>query len=147
MERLTGREKEVLGLVARGLSCRDIADALGIAEFTVRKHRANLCCKLDCHSAAQLAALAIRIHDSTPVDPSESVDYDVIERLRPRERQVIDLLAEGLTSKQIARVLGGISPRTVQKHRERAMHKLGVHDMSALMRIASALGKHKKPKS
>lgn len=48
-------------------------------------------------------------------------------------------IARGLTGKQIARELGGISPRTVQKHRQNAMRTLGVHDMSALMRIAQQL--------
>lgn len=54
------------------------------------------------------------------------------QRLTPREREVVRALAGGLTSKHIARQLG-ISPRTVDKHRENSMRKLGVHDMGALL--------------
>ncbi len=45
--------------------------------------------------------------------------------LTSRERELAPLLAAGKTSKQIARALG-ISPRTVEAHRARLMHKLGV---------------------
>jgi DNA-binding CsgD family transcriptional regulator len=58
--------------------------------------------------------------------------------LRPREIEVVRLVADGLTSKEIARRLR-ISPLTVRKHRENAMRRLGVHSMAELMRIARAL--------
>jgi DNA-binding CsgD family transcriptional regulator len=58
--------------------------------------------------------------------------------LRPREIEVVRLVADGLTSKEIARGLG-ISPLTVRKHRENAMRKLGTHNMAELMAVAPAL--------
>lgn len=55
---LTPREQDILIRVGRGDSCRRIASQLGIAEMTVRKHRANICQKLHCRSAADLIARA-----------------------------------------------------------------------------------------
>lgn len=52
--------------------------------------------------------------------------------LTGRERQVAKLMAEGLTSKQIARALG-ISPRTVDVHRARLMEKFGAKNSLALV--------------
>ena len=52
---LTRREREVAGLVARGLTDRQIAEMLMIAEGTVGVHLANIFGKLDLHSRAQLA--------------------------------------------------------------------------------------------
>ena len=49
-ERLTPREKEILGLMAGGTSSRDIATALGISYYTVRTHIRSLGVKLACHS-------------------------------------------------------------------------------------------------
>lgn len=58
MESLTAREREVLQLIARHLRVRQIAAALAISPFTVRKHRANLCAKLQLRGTAQLIAYA-----------------------------------------------------------------------------------------
>ena len=66
-----------------------------------------------------------------PVDP-----YD---GLTPRERQVLHLAAEGLTSTEIADRLV-ISPRTVEGHRSNLMHKLGLKNQSDLVRYAVARG-------
>ena len=55
-----------------------------------------------------------------------------ITRLSPREREVAVALVEGLTSKQIAARLG-LSPRTIDMHRERLMRRMGVHSTSALL--------------
>jgi predicted ATPase/DNA-binding NarL/FixJ family response regulator len=55
---LTRREREVATLVARGLTDRQIAETLVIAEGTVGVHLTNIFGKLDLHSRAQLAAWA-----------------------------------------------------------------------------------------
>ena len=52
---------------------------------------------------------------------------DMVAALTDRERQVLDLVAEGLTNKSIARALD-ISPATVKAHVERIIAKLGVTD-------------------
>lgn len=53
----------------------------------------------------------------------------------PRETEVIRLLAEGKTNKEVARVLG-ISQRTAENHRAKIMEKLGLKSLSELVRYA-----------
>jgi DNA-binding NarL/FixJ family response regulator len=60
LESLTPREREVFQLLALGKSNKEVAKALGMSVGTAKKHRENLQRKLDCHSAAELALLAIR---------------------------------------------------------------------------------------
>ena len=57
---LTGREREVLQLIAEGYTNKEIADILCIAVKTVQAHRANLMEKLDLHSKGDLIKYAIR---------------------------------------------------------------------------------------
>ncbi len=57
---LTRREREVLRLVAQGLTNRQIAERLAVSEFTVKRHMANLLTKLDLPSRAAAAAFAAR---------------------------------------------------------------------------------------
>jgi NarL family two-component system response regulator LiaR len=60
-ERLTGREQEVLAQVARGLTNRQIADALAISEKTVSVHVSNVLSKLGLASRTQAALYAARV--------------------------------------------------------------------------------------
>ena len=57
---LTGRELEVLKLVARGLSNQEIADALAVSEATVRTHVSGILAKLHLASRTQAALYALR---------------------------------------------------------------------------------------
>jgi DNA-binding NarL/FixJ family response regulator len=57
---LTDREREVLQLVADGMSTKEIAVQLGIAVKTAEAHRANLMKKLEVHKTSSLVRLAIR---------------------------------------------------------------------------------------
>ena len=57
---LTPREREVFQLLALGKANKEVAAMLDLSLGTVKKHRENLQRKLDCHSAAELARLAIR---------------------------------------------------------------------------------------
>jgi DNA-binding NarL/FixJ family response regulator len=60
-EQLTGREKEVLNLIGRGLSNIEIANVLFITEGTVKNHVTNLLAKLGARDRTQLAILAQKI--------------------------------------------------------------------------------------
>jgi DNA-binding NarL/FixJ family response regulator len=59
--------------------------------------------------------------------------------LAPRERQVLQLVAEGKTSKEIAVVMG-LSVKTAESYRGRVMEKLDIHDTAGLVRYAIRKG-------
>jgi len=59
--------------------------------------------------------------------------------LTPREREVLQLVAEGKTTKEVAAVLG-ISVKTAESHRSRIMEKLDIHETASLVRYAIRLG-------
>jgi RNA polymerase sigma factor (sigma-70 family) len=60
---------------------------------------------------------------------------DVLHSLSPRQREVLQLVAEGWSTKEIAEVLQ-ISPRTVEFHRYRTMESLGLHTIAELVQYA-----------
>jgi DNA-binding NarL/FixJ family response regulator len=62
-----------------------------------------------------------------------------VARLSSREAEVLQLIAEGKANKQTAIALG-ISIKTVEKHRQRIMAKLDVHDVAGLTRYAVTAG-------
>ena len=57
---LTLREREVMKLLAEGLTVRQAASALGVSTKTVEAHKFNLMRKLDIHNKAQLVTVAIQ---------------------------------------------------------------------------------------
>jgi DNA-binding NarL/FixJ family response regulator len=65
--------------------------------------------------------------------------HDEEVRLTRRERQIVQLVAMGKTSKEIATTLG-ISPKTIANHRFRISEKLGVRDVAGVVRYAIAQG-------
>lgn len=62
-----------------------------------------------------------------------------LDRLTPRERQVLQLVAEGRSNSEIGRTLG-VTKKTVEKHRASLVAKLGVKDLAGLIRIALKQG-------
>lgn len=71
------------------------------------------------------------VHRSAPDDP--------LERLSSRERQVLQLLAEGHSVAEIAATLS-LSPKTVETYRARMMEKLGIYELAGLVRFAIQQG-------
>lgn len=61
------------------------------------------------------------------------------ERLSPRQTQILKLIAEGKTTKQVALELG-ISVKTVETHRSALMMRVGVRDVAGLVRYAVRIG-------
>jgi len=59
--------------------------------------------------------------------------------LTPRQREVLNLIAQGLSTKAIARQLG-ISAKTVETHRTQLMARLDIHDVAGLVRYAIKTG-------
>jgi len=68
-------------------------------------------------------------------EQSAAASDDDYERLTPREREVLQLAAEGLTNAEMAERLV-ISPRTVEMHRARLMRKLNLRNHADLVRYA-----------
>ena len=70
---------------------------------------------------------------------NNSDEPSMFERLTPRERQVLQLLAEGSKNSMIAQDLV-VSVKTVEKHRASLMSKLDIHDLAGLIRFAIKQG-------
>lgn len=62
-----------------------------------------------------------------------------LDALTPRQREVLQLIAEGKTTKQIAGLLG-VSIKTIETHRAQLMERLGIHDVAGLVRFAVRYG-------
>ena len=60
LAKLTGRELDVLKLIAEGFSNKEVAEQLFISHRTVDTHRTNLMKKLDAHNVAALIKFAIK---------------------------------------------------------------------------------------
>ncbi|HLC44824.1 MAG: hypothetical protein A2722_01205 [Candidatus Doudnabacteria bacterium RIFCSPHIGHO2_01_FULL_50_11] len=71
-ERLTGREKEVVGLVAEGYTNREISKELGLSEHTVKNYMFRVFDKLGFSTRTELAVYATRqqsqYHQERPVE-------------------------------------------------------------------------------
>ena len=72
---------------------------------------------------------------SAPEPTPQASDGPRIDQLTPREREVLVGIARGLTNKAIGAELG-ISPRTVEAHRESLMRKLDIRTVAGLTRLA-----------
>ena len=75
----------------------------------------------------------------TTTKPSENAKQDPYETLTDREREVLQMTAEGKTASEIGKQLS-ISPRTVELHRGRMMDKMGFHRQTELVRYALKRG-------
>jgi DNA-binding NarL/FixJ family response regulator len=62
-------------------------------------------------------------------------DHDPFANISPREKEILQLIAEEHTSSEIAKLLF-ISEKTVEKHRASLMEKLNVHNLAGLVRLA-----------
>lgn len=78
----------------------------------------------------------VAMEESSATAPGGSDPY---ETLTDREKQVLKLVAEGLSNKEVAETLG-ISVKTAMSHREKVMEKLGVHNRTELVRFAIKRG-------
>jgi DNA-binding NarL/FixJ family response regulator len=105
----------VLGYVLKSEATEDLIRALN----EVKEGRAYLSPRV-----SRAVVEAVRNGGATPKDP-----------LTPRERQVLQLVAEGQPTKAIAATLG-ISAKTAETHRGAIMRKLDIHDMAGLVRYA-----------
>ena len=66
-------------------------------------------------------------------------DADSVDILSSRQREILQAIAEGLSTRDIADMLS-ISPKTVETHRSQLMQKLDIHDVPGLVRYAIRQG-------
>jgi DNA-binding NarL/FixJ family response regulator len=83
--------------------------------------------------------LSPRVADVVLEDYSDDKQDDPLARLSAREREVLQLLAEGRTGAQIAERLS-LSQKTVETYRARLVEKLGIRDLAGLVRFAIQRG-------
>jgi DNA-binding NarL/FixJ family response regulator len=147
IEYLTIREREIIKLIAEGKSSKDIAKLLFISSRTVQHHRANIMRKLNLKRTADLVKYAIQkgyvALDQTEADLTFMGRADCAEKLlTSQEWEIINLIAEGKSSLEIAELLF-ISSRTVQHHRHNIMRKLNLKKTADIVKYA--LGKGYSP--
>jgi DNA-binding NarL/FixJ family response regulator len=80
-------------------------------------------------------AMALRLSDALRVESDRLARTSKLALLTARERDVLEGIASGETNKEIASRYG-ISPRTVETHRESLMRKLEIHTVAGLTRLA-----------
>jgi DNA-binding NarL/FixJ family response regulator len=83
----------------------------------------------------RVAAELKRLRPSGDASTDSEAAADPIARLTPRQREVLQLVAEGKSAKEVAGVLS-ISPRTAEFHKYRLMEQLGVTTNAELVQIA-----------
>jgi DNA-binding NarL/FixJ family response regulator len=74
---------------------------------------------------------ALQARLDTPAAPADL--------LTPRQREILQLVAEGKSTKEIAQLLE-LSVKTVETHRAQIMERLGIHDVAGLVRFALRAG-------
>jgi DNA-binding NarL/FixJ family response regulator len=84
-----------------------------------------------CPTVAQVKQGWSRQAGHAPANPFDT--------LSPRQREVLQLIAEGRSTKEIARALS-ISVKTVETHRANLMRTLGIHDIPGLVRLSMRAG-------
>jgi DNA-binding NarL/FixJ family response regulator len=83
-----------------------------------------------CFLSPEIAGSIVGAVSRPPQERSQPVS-----RLSSREREVLQLIADGLSSKEVATELG-VSTRTAETHRFSLMNKLGIHKVAGLVRFA-----------
>jgi DNA-binding NarL/FixJ family response regulator len=82
-----------------------------------------------------LSAAIIDVVVGDYLERPEKAEPSPLESLSARGREILQLVVEGKSSAQIAEVLF-LSPKTVETYRSRAMQKLGIKDLAALVKFA-----------
>lgn len=131
---ISSREQEVLVLIASGLNNKEIGEKLEISTHTVISHRKSLYRKLDAFNSATLVQKA---HQQGILKPDDQAK--VIDMISSREKEVLELIATGLSSLEIGKKLF-ISCHTVISHKKNLYKKLHAINGASLMSNAHQVG-------
>lgn len=124
-----------VGVIAR---LDAVAEALRTGESKRALAELNSCRQQFAASVARLNALALELRPPEKRVSRTGPDARATT-LTPQERRVLQLIADGYTSREIAALLGR-SINTVRAHRKNLMTKLGVHKETDLVRLAVKAG-------
>ncbi|MGA2376977.1 MAG: helix-turn-helix transcriptional regulator [Candidatus Sulfotelmatobacter sp.] len=113
------RDQQVLNLLVQGCSNKEIGGQLHISSRTVKQHLRMLFLRAGIREGRKRVKLARYAHgdDSAVMTPCES--------LNPRENQISRLVWEGLTNREIGKIVG-TSEQVIKNHLSSAFDKLGV---------------------
>jgi DNA-binding NarL/FixJ family response regulator len=139
----------------RGASTRTIILSMHATEEYVRRAlragAAGYLLKDAAVAELEMAVRAVARHETylTPavsrhvveryVSPDPAGDATELDRLTPRHREILQLVAEGKTTKEIAARLE-LGVRTIEAHRAEIMRRLDIHDVAGLVRFAIRAG-------
>jgi DNA-binding NarL/FixJ family response regulator len=133
--KVTPREQQVLNLLVQGCSNKEIGDLLSMSQRTVKVHLSTLFLRAGICEGAKRVKLARYAHER------ERAVMTPCEGLNPTERQISILVSEGLTNRDIGKIVG-TSEQVIKNHLRRAFDKLGVWSRLELaMYVASHGGK------
>ena len=120
---------EALDAGAAGYILKDHTSALLVTAVETLSHGGNYLCP----------TMAAKMVEGYARRQGQAVGGSESARLSPREREVLQLVAEGYTSAEIGARLG-ISPKTVEVHRGRISAKLGIQGVPGLVKYAIRKG-------
>jgi DNA-binding NarL/FixJ family response regulator len=133
-EGLSRRERDVALLVVEGFGNRAIAAELHLSEHTVRAHVSRV---LAAFGVASRSAVGAHLPDAVSPDSNQEQPA----ALTPRQDDVADCIARGMTNEQISHELG-ISVKTVEKHVTEILHRWHVASRVGVARTAHARKRH-----
>ncbi len=132
--KLTPRQKHILGLVNQGKLTSEIAKELSV-RLDVATILQDIAIKLNNRFSQENQQEHLSATASPHADPNSTHS----DNLTPRQREVLALVANGMTTKKIAETLF-ISVKTVETHRGQLMERLNIHDLAGLVRYAIRVG-------
>jgi DNA-binding NarL/FixJ family response regulator len=139
--KVTARDQQVLNLLVEGCSNREIGGQLRISQRTVKQHLRMLFLRTGILYGRTRVKLARYVREG------ESAVITPCEHLNPKESRVSILVCEGLTNREIGKIVGS-SEQLIKNQLRNAFDKLGVWSRLELaMYMASRGGKGRPPET
>jgi DNA-binding NarL/FixJ family response regulator len=133
--KVTRREQQVLNLLVQGFSNKEIGGVLDISLGTVKQHLRTLFLRAGIREGSKRVKLACYAYED------ESALMTLCEGLKPMESQISILVWEGLTNREIGKIVG-TSEQVIKNHLRSVFDKLGLWNRLELaMYVASHGGK------
>jgi DNA-binding NarL/FixJ family response regulator len=136
--KVTRREQQVLNLLVQGFSNREIGGVLNISLGTVKQHLRTLFLRTGIHEGDKRVKLARYARED------ENEVMTSCEGLDSREIQISILVWEGLTNREIGKIVGR-SEQVIKNHLRRAFDKLGVWSRLELAMYLASHGGRDRP--